>query len=346
MGDQGPRSADRETLDELTAALRGLRAEAGYPSFSDIVLAIARQREARGIPREAARPGRTTVYDAFQPGRRRIDPRLVGEIVRALGVDEETALEWEDRCRAARRNTRRAPVATQPEQTERVELAEPTERSPDEPAGPTAPPAQPASPHTSEPSAPARSPQWIALFVALSVVINMVGRLLVTVLDLPLHLDMVGTALAAIAVGPWTAVVVAVLSSVAGVPVNGPVSLIFMPVSIAGGLVWGYGVHRFGLGRTLGRFFGLTIVTAVVCSLIAVPLLLLAGGSVGHGDDVTVDVARSLLGSLPLAILLSNVIYSVADKVLSAFLALAMVDALPGAAGTTRAVGVRDVRLH
>ena len=56
-----PRGRGGSAADELTAALRDLRSERGLPSFNELVLRITEVRVARGVPREAARPGRTTV---------------------------------------------------------------------------------------------------------------------------------------------------------------------------------------------------------------------------------------------------------------------------------------------
>lgn len=67
-----------DTLDALCAALGRLRAEAGSPSYAEIARRIGAARD------DGAEPGKVTVYDCFRPGRRRVDERLVGDIVLAL----------------------------------------------------------------------------------------------------------------------------------------------------------------------------------------------------------------------------------------------------------------------
>ncbi|WP_288871516.1 tetratricopeptide repeat protein [uncultured Microbacterium sp.] len=84
----GPR-----TFDELTAGLGRLRVAAGTPSYAEIARRI-------GDLRDGDEPAKVTVYDCFRPGRRRVDVRLVGDIVRALGGSPEHAETWRAAARA------------------------------------------------------------------------------------------------------------------------------------------------------------------------------------------------------------------------------------------------------
>ena len=63
-----------------------LRAWAGSPSFTEIARRVTAARTSRGVPVVEARLARSTAYDCFRHGRRRIDVDLTLEIVRALGV--------------------------------------------------------------------------------------------------------------------------------------------------------------------------------------------------------------------------------------------------------------------
>lgn len=78
------------TLDELCIGLGRMRVEAGSPSYAEIARRI-------GAVREGAEPAKVTVYDCFRPGRRRVDDRLVGDIVRALGGED--ADQWREAAR-------------------------------------------------------------------------------------------------------------------------------------------------------------------------------------------------------------------------------------------------------
>ncbi len=98
------------TLNELSSRLRDLRAWAGNPSFTRMVAEIAAVRAARGVPVENRRPGRVTVYECFQLGRKRIDVELLVDIVAALGVDGTGQARWRRAHRVAS-GPRPTPVA-------------------------------------------------------------------------------------------------------------------------------------------------------------------------------------------------------------------------------------------
>ncbi len=178
------------------------------------------------------------------------------------------------------------------------------------------------------------SAEWTLGFIAAvlfgSLVLNLLGREFVDLLHLPIYLDMVGTAIAAIALGPWYGALVGVATNSVGAIGSGMESFPFAAVNVAGALLWGYGVRRFGWGRTLPRFFVLNVAVALACSIIAVPILVLVfGGSVGQGQDTITDTFLELGTGLATAVGASNLMTSTADKLLSGFVALVVITALP-----------------
>lgn len=297
------------TFDDIAEGMRARRVAAGNPSFAEIALRIARIREERKGVETSGRPARTTVYDAFRAGRRRLDTALVLDIVRALGADEDEVALWAERCRAAH-------LAPAPE----------PEMNPEpEPAPESAPESQP------EPAAVLPPSLAVALWVCLGCVgVNLVGRALVVVVDtIPLYLDMVGTAVAAVVLGPWWGVGVGLSTNLFGIGFSGSVSAPFALVNMAGALVWGYGVRRWRMGRTVPRFFALNCLAALACSALAVPLILFLVGETGNGAD---GVAASILLTVEapwLAVATSNILTSLADKTISGFVALLAFDLLP-----------------
>lgn len=295
--------ADRTSrLDGVALDLQELRARAGNPSYAEIVLRITRQREARGVPALEARPGRTTVYDAFRVGRRRIDPHLVVEIVRALGATDAEAEVWAARCREV--VAPRAVVSRAVEPS--VSVEEP-------------------------PAVVATSVRFLVLVCVGSLAMNLVGRELVNLLDLPLHLDMTGTATAAVVCGPWWGALVGVLTNGIGAALSGAASLPFAAVNVVGALLWGYGVRRFRMADSIPRFFVLNLVVALACSLVATPIIwLLFSGNVGFGQDAVTVAMGEYVPGLFLAVFLANLLISVLDKSISGFLALVALEARRG----------------
>src|SRR5690554_7436917 len=195
-------------LDELARDLQQLRLEAGAISYAELATRIAQLRESRGMSHAAAKVARSSVYDVFRPGRKRVNAELVGEIVRALGCGEEEVAAWRLRTVAARDE------AVQP--FGRVAGAKPNRN--------------------------------VALAVVLCVAAVGLSQFLnfsVTALQLPLYLDMVGTALAAFAFGPWAGAAVGVATNLTGNLMHGDFSgWGFAFVQIAGAVVWGYEIGR------------------------------------------------------------------------------------------------------
>lgn len=171
---------------------------------------------------------------------------------------------------------------------------------------------------------------FIVTLIPVCVALNIVGGFIAHALRLPVYLDMIGTAISAIVLGPWWGALVGILTNTGSSLINGPVSLPFALVNIAGALVWGYGVRSFGLGRTLPRFFALNIIVAVVCTIIAAPIIVLVfGGATGNTADALTGVFLAVGQNLVGSVLSSNILTSLADKIIGGFVALAVIEAMP-----------------
>lgn len=301
-----------DSFDQIALDLRALK---GSTSYGELVRLISEVRIARGMHPSAAIPARSTVYDALRAGRTRMDSGLVRDIVRALGASDVEAEQWMARCARAHATGPGRPQAPRP----------------------TLVPA-PGMPRPLQPAVIGRSfgklTPWATLTLLLGcVVLNVLGNLLVRLFGLPVYLDMVGTAIAAIALGPWYGVAVAIGTNLSGVLYSNH-DFLFALVGIAGALVWGYGVKWFAAAQNLIRFFTLNLVVAVVCTLVAAPILLFAhGGSNGAGQ---IHMTGSLLDAgVPLvaAVFSTNIVTSALDKLLTGFLALLVFTLLYSRAG-------------
>lgn len=170
----------------------------------------------------------------------------------------------------------------------------------------------------------------IVTLIPVCVALNIVGGYIASALRLPVYLDMIGTAISAIVLGPWWGALVGVLTNTGGALISGPTTLPFFIVNVVGALLWGYGVRSWGLGRTIPRFFLLNIIVAVACTIVAAPIIVLVfGGATGNGADALTGtflaVGQNLVGS----VLSSNILTSLADKIIGGFVALAIIEALP-----------------
>lgn len=305
------RSRSSDSLDRIAEDLRQLRFAAGGVSYAEIVRRIARYRESCGVPPEAARPARTTVYDVFRSGRTRINAQLVGEIARSLGSDDESVSEWEKRCIRASQKLESARPPTQPKDVSSADgaVSEPTPVSSDHKP---------------------RVPFWliVALLVGCTL-LNCLGYAAVGLLKLPLYLDMAGTAIAAIVLGPWYGAFVGILTNVAGVAIHGSMALPFGLVNVTGALLWGYGAKSAIFNRTVSRYFALNMIVALSCTVTAFTLLYFVfEGGTGHAGDSLTENFASLGEPLVVAVLQANLITSIADKLLAGFASLVLCEQL------------------
>jgi len=290
-----------DSLDRIARDLVAFKDSRGPVSYGELARRVGELRIARGVAATAAYPARTTVYDVFRPGRTRMDPALVHDIVRALGADDAEADTWVARYHRVRRLTE---PAARPRPVAPVEVAAPAET-----------PLLLTSTPTRRRSAP--------LTILGCLVLNLLGLVVVQQLHLPLYLDMAGTAVVAIVFGPWYGVAVGLMTNLLGFVVGVPGAAPFALVNVVGALVWGYGVRRFGMGNDIVRYFQLNLLVAVACTMAGAPLnVFLFGGFSGHGSD-TVTVSLEHLG-LPLiaAAFSTNILTSVIDKLLTGFVAL------------------------
>ena len=170
---------------------------------------------------------------------------------------------------------------------------------------------------------------YVIALVPVASVLNVIGGTVAGALKLPIFLDMIGTAVVAMTIGPWWGALVGVITNLTMGFLTGPVSIPFAACNVAGALVWGYGT-RWGFANDKLRFFGLSVASAVFVSLMAAPIVIFVfGGATGHASDVLTAGLLAAGNDMWAAVFSSNIIVSSADKILSSFLALAIIGALP-----------------
>lgn len=284
----------REPLDRFALELQQLRESTGV-SYASLALQVSELRLARGLHEAAARTPRSTVYNCFSAGRARLDTELLRDIVISLTGNETEAESWVARYVEARSQSeaiRRGATARQ------------------------------ICPEPKRAKAPKGS---VLLILIAAVIINRAGMVSSTLLDLSLFLDMIGTCLAAIVLGPWYGVAVAVAYQGIALFTNFDLGALFVLVNITGALVWGYGVRRFALGSTLTRFTLLGVLTAVACSAVGIPInMFLARLASDHSLDALFAALEAMNMPVFAALFFTNLTTSIIDKLLAGFIALVM----------------------
>ncbi len=320
-GDGAASTSSTARLDDVTRDLQRLRLDAGGISYAEIALRVGRLREARGLSPERARVARSSVFDAFREGRARLNADLVADIAAALGADAADADAWRRRVAAAQAG---------------VPAPEPSTPTPgDQRLAPTPPPTASIALDPDPGADPWLRRALVGTLLAGSVFMNLSGGALAQRFDLPVFLDMIGTAVVAIVLGPWLGAGVGVVTNLLGTLTATPETILFALVNVAGALVWGYGVRRIGGRHPLVRFAALSVCAGAACALVAVPITLLIYGELsGHGTDpwIVTLVAEGVPSWV--AVSSTNLAASMADKLIA------------GAAALLVAVWLAPVRLR
>lgn len=170
---------------------------------------------------------------------------------------------------------------------------------------------------------------YVVAVVPVAAALNIVGGQINTVLKLPTFLDMIGTMVAAVILGPWWGALVGVITNVVSSFISGPIGLPFAVCNVAGALVWGY-ANIWGWMRKSWSFFLVNVLVAFVVSLFAVPIyVFIFGGATGHFADVMTAAFLGMGQNLIVSVFSSNILVSLADKIISGYVGLAIIEALP-----------------
>jgi energy-coupling factor transport system substrate-specific component len=170
---------------------------------------------------------------------------------------------------------------------------------------------------------------YIVAMVPIAIAIDYLGSTINGVLFLPLFLDMIGTAVVAIVLGPWWGALAGGLYNVIAALIGGPINLPFAACNIVGALIWGYGI-RGGFGRNYFWYFLLNVLCGLGVTLMAVPIyVFIFGGATGGYSDLMTAAFLAMGQNLWVSVFSSNIVVSLADKIISGFIALAIIEALP-----------------
>lgn len=170
---------------------------------------------------------------------------------------------------------------------------------------------------------------YIYAFIPAAVALNVVGGYINTVLRLPTFLDTIGTAVVAMTVGPWWGALAGATTNIIKGFTVGPISIPFAASNVAAALVWGYGV-RWGMGKSFVRFLIMSLVVAVVVATVNVPIaVFIFGGATGHFSDMIAAAFMGMGQRLFVSVFSAKILVELADKIISSFVALAILGALP-----------------
>ena len=158
------------------------------------------------------------------------------------------------------------------------------------------------------------------LLIPICIAINFVGGQIVTVLKLPLYLDVIGTILAAALTGPIGGAIVGLVTNLI-LGITNPVLIPFALVNVAVGVVAGLAAQRGGFKTIKGTAITSIAIWAIV-QITAVPMtVILFGGVAGGGASVITGFFLAAGKGIWEAVFSQSIIVETVDKIISTFIA-------------------------
>jgi energy-coupling factor transport system substrate-specific component len=159
--------------------------------------------------------------------------------------------------------------------------------------------------------------------------VNIIGGILAQTLKLPIFLDSIVTMLAAVILGPWLGALTGLLSNLLQGLFTDPVNIPFGIVNAVIGLVVGFLALKRGFQDYVTPLIA-GVILSVLAPAIGTPIAVyLFGGVVGGGIDLLYSVLLKAGNEIFASAFLARVPANLVDKLISAYLIMAIVRKLP-----------------
>lgn len=170
----------------------------------------------------------------------------------------------------------------------------------------------------------------LVTLIPVGIGVNIVGGLLAQTLKLPIFLDSIGTMLTAVILGPWIGALTGFLSNLLQGLFTDPVNIPFGIVNAVIGLVVGFLALRRGFEDYVTPLIA-GLILSVLAPIIGTPIAVyLFGGVTGGGVDLIYAVLLKAGNEIFASAFLARVPANLVDKLISAYLIMAIVRKLPG----------------
>lgn len=166
------------------------------------------------------------------------------------------------------------------------------------------------------------------LMLPIAVGVNFVGGQIASLLKLPVYLDTIGTLFTAMLCGPWVGGLSGILTNLI-LGISNPVFLAFIPVNFLTGFVAGF----LARGKMYGNWWK-WVISMVLMSLVSIistaPIVVLMfGGVTGSGTSIITATAMAAGANIWSAVIGTEVIFTVADRVISFFVSYLVIKVVP-----------------
>ncbi|MDR1272886.1 MAG: ECF transporter S component [Clostridiales Family XIII bacterium] len=176
------------------------------------------------------------------------------------------------------------------------------------------------------------SPRFTTASLALipaAIGINFVGKLVVSLLKLPLWMDSIGTILASMLAGPWIGAIAGAVNNVI-YGFQDPISIPYALTSVAMGVTVGVMAH-YGWTKSFWRVIVLALVMCVISTIVSVPInIIFWEGMTGNvWGDAAYGIILAKTHSVLLASTIDSLIIGIPDSIASVIIAWGLFKALP-----------------
>lgn len=170
----------------------------------------------------------------------------------------------------------------------------------------------------------------LVTLIPVGIGVNIVGGLLAQTLKLPIFLDSIGTILTAVILGPWIGALTGFLSNLLQGLFTDPVNIPFGIVNAVIGIVVGFLALKRGFEDYVTPLIA-GLILSVLAPIIGTPIAVyLFGGVTGGGVDLIYAVLLKAGNEIFASAFLARVPANLIDKLISAYLIMAIVRKLPG----------------
>ncbi|MGT2888337.1 ECF transporter S component [Streptococcus didelphis] len=164
---------------------------------------------------------------------------------------------------------------------------------------------------------------YLLTSMALAITLNYIGANLALFLHLPIYLDMIGTLLLSLLLGPWVGAATAMSSALLSWLTSDAFALFYAPVAMVTALLSGFFLrHNSRAKEIVWKAFCISLPGTALAALITVSLF---KGITSSGSSLLVQVLHSLGLNLTASVLLVQMTSDYLDRFISLALVLAVI---------------------
>lgn len=163
---------------------------------------------------------------------------------------------------------------------------------------------------------------------SLAIVLNIVGGFLALILRLPIYIDSIGTIFSAILFGPFYGSIVGIFTNIINGITFDPVSIYYIPVQFAIGLLTGLLIKNFNFFnvKILLKILLITVLTSIISSIITTFVF---GGITSSGSSYLISALRLTGLNIFYSVFSVQFITDLIDRYISFFIAYLLIKLIP-----------------